>query len=71
MTKINKDMLIGNAVKTNPNAAKVMFEYGLHCVGCCGAAMETIEAGAKMHGLTDKQIDEMIEKINEGEKEDE
>ena len=61
---ITKDTLIGDAVMKNPQAAEIMFEYGLHCLGCGGAMMETIEMGAKAHGISDEQIEEMVKKIN-------
>ncbi|MFH1276596.1 MAG: DUF1858 domain-containing protein [Candidatus Woesearchaeota archaeon] len=70
MKKITKDMLIGDAVQENPKAAEVMFEHGLHCVGCCGAAMESIEDGAKGHGMPDEEIEEMLKEINAEEKEE-
>ena len=74
--KITKDMLIGDAVRVHPSVAAVMFEYGLHCIGCAVSTMETIEQGCVAHGLSEKQINEMVEKINkhittENEKQDE
>ena len=65
MTKITKDTLIGEIVKLSPDTAEIMFDYGLHCIGCCGSAMESLEDGAKMHGLSDEKIAEMVKKIND------
>ena len=62
--KINKDMTLGEIVAKNPEAAQVMLTYGLHCVGCHVASWETIEQGAKAHGLNDKQVGEMVGEIN-------
>lgn len=62
--KITKQTLIGEALKICPESAEIMFDYGLHCIGCCGATMESIEDGAKAHGLSDKEIQEMMDKIN-------
>lgn len=62
--KINKDMTLGEIVSKYPVAAEVMFKYGLHCIGCHVATVETLEQGAKTHGLGDKQIKEMVEEIN-------
>ncbi len=62
--KITKQTLIGEALKVCPESAEIMFDYGLHCIGCCGATMESIEDGAKAHGLSDKEIEEMVDKIN-------
>ena len=63
--KISKEMTLGEIVSRHPEAAGVMLSYGLHCVGCHVAAWETLEQGAKAHGLTDKQIEEMTKKIND------
>lgn len=62
--KITKDMTFAEVLEKYPQAAEVMFGYGLHCIGCHGAAFETIEQGSKMHGLDDKKINEMIEEMN-------
>lgn len=63
--KITKETPIGEAIEKNPKAAEIMFSYGLYCVGCSGASMETIEQGAKMHGISDEKIEEMVRKMNE------
>ena len=62
--KVTRKTLIGEAVQIHPSVAAVMFEYGLHCIGCAVSTMESIEQGCSAHGLSDKQIDEMVEKIN-------
>jgi hybrid cluster-associated redox disulfide protein len=62
--KITRKTLIGDAVREHPKVAAIMFEYGLHCIGCVVSTMETIEQGCSAHGLSDKQIDEMVKKIN-------
>ena len=64
--KIGKDMTLGEIVAANPNAAGVMMGYGLHCIGCPATALETLEQGAKMHGLSSKQIEHMVAEINKG-----
>jgi len=62
--KITKDMNIAQAIELNENVAHVFFESGIGCVGCMMAHAESIEDGLKGHGLSDKQIDEIIKKIN-------
>ena len=69
MAKITKDTLIGEALEQNPKTAQIMMEYGLFCVGCGGASMESIEQGAKAHGISDEKIAEMVKKMNEVEEE--
>ena len=42
-----------------------MLKHGLHCIGCGVSAWETIEQGALSHGMSKKEIDKMIDGINE------
>lgn len=59
-----KDTNLGDLAKTFPQAAQIMLEYGLHCVGCFANQFDTIEMGAKIHGMTEDEVDEMVERIN-------
>lgn len=62
---VTKDMTIGEIVQTHPNSAPIMMNYGLHCIGCHVATWESLEDGARGHGLSDEQLDKMVEEINE------
>jgi hybrid cluster-associated redox disulfide protein len=62
---VTKDMNLGELVAKYPEAAEVILDYGLHCVGCFASSFDTIEAGAKVHGLNDEEIEEMVDRINE------
>ncbi len=64
MPKITKKTKLGEVVEKYPEAVEVMLKQGLHCVGCHMAAFETIEQGAKAHGMDDKEIKELLEKMN-------
>lgn len=61
---INKKMIIGDVAEKYPEAVEIMFKYGLHCIGCHVSPFETIEQGSLAHGLSEKQIDEMIKEMN-------
>jgi len=63
--KVTRHTLISEAMQTCPEALGIMFEHGLHCVGCGGAAFESIEQGCLVHGMSDKEIDEIVEEINQ------
>lgn len=65
MKKINKNMMIGEAVNSNPRVAEVLLDSGVHCIGCGGMSFETIEQGLKAHGMSGKEIDKLITEINE------
>lgn len=64
MVKITKKTNIAKVVGKCPESVEIMMEYGMGCVGCAMAGGESLEEGAKVHGLTDKEISEMIREIN-------
>ena len=64
-TKITKDILILDLVEQNPALAEVLTEkYGLHCIGCMAASMETLEQGALTHGMTEDEVEKMVMELN-------
>lgn len=69
--KINKKMPIVEILQKVPQAAGVMMEHGLHCVGCAAASYENLEQGAQAHGMSDEDIDKMVQEINKVAKDDE
>jgi len=62
--KITKNMKLGEVISKHPETIEIFMKNGLHCVGCHVAAFETIEEGAKAHGMNDKNIENMIKDIN-------
>ena len=63
--KITKDMNLGEVAYKYPEAAEVLLDYGLHCVGCFASSFDTIETGAKVHEMSEDEINEMLDRINE------
>ena len=61
---ITRDMTIGDITEQYPSTAEVFMEYGLHCVGCHVAFWETLEEGARGHGMDEESIDCMIRDAN-------
>ena len=53
-----------NDIFDNENAMKELIDSGMHCFGCPMAHMETIEQGAKAHGMSKKDVDKLVEKLN-------
>ena len=41
MSKFNKDMTIGEVLRIDMNAASVLMEIGMHCLGCPASQGET------------------------------
>lgn len=60
--KIAKNMTFAELIEKSPKAAKKLAEKGMFCCGCPMAMMETLEDGAKAHGV---DVDELIEELGE------
>ncbi|MBI5118017.1 DUF1858 domain-containing protein [Candidatus Poribacteria bacterium] len=59
--KISKDMKIADVLKKFPSTREV-FETRLPaCIRCGGSSTDTIERGARMHGI---DSDALIEELN-------
>ena len=61
---ITKDMLLDDIVIKYPETAVILMGYGLHCIGCIISGFETLEQGAKTHGLTEEEIKLMLKDVN-------
>ena len=59
---VTKDTLIGDLLANDMNAARFIFEMGMHCVGCPASAMESLEEACAVHGA---DVDELVGKIND------
>ena len=62
--KITKDMKFSEILELKPEAGEILFEAGMMCFGCPMASQETLEEGCKAHGLSDKDINKIVEKVN-------
>ncbi|MBU2100535.1 DUF1858 domain-containing protein, partial [Candidatus Micrarchaeota archaeon] len=63
--EITKEINIGELVKNFPEAVPLLFDYGVHCVGCHVAAFETLEQGLTAHGYKEEQIEKIVKELNE------
>ena len=61
---ISKDMLLMDAIGKFPEIAPILTGYGLHCVGCGFSSFDTIEAGAKIHGMPKEEFEMMLRDVN-------
>jgi hybrid cluster-associated redox disulfide protein len=61
---IAKNMTFAEILQKHPEAGDVLFESGLHCIGCGMAMYETLEQGCLSHGMSKKEIDALIIKVN-------
>jgi hybrid cluster-associated redox disulfide protein len=61
---VTKETPVMDALTKYPEIAPILMGYGLHCVGCHFASFDTLERGAKMHGIDDETIEMMIKDAN-------
>ena len=57
-------MTLADAMQIDQISGLIFLKHGLHCVGCAMSRDESIEDGARAHGLSDKEITEMVSEIN-------
>ena len=62
--KITKDTNIIEAMEINPNAAEILMQAGMGCVGCAMAQFETIEQGLNAHGYDKKEVEKILKELN-------
>lgn len=62
---IKRDSLVSVISQKSPRAIELLTEYGLSCATCFLNQFDTIESGAKLHGMTEAEIDRMVTEINE------
>ena len=63
MAKITENSLIAEVISLNPQAARILMSYGMHCIGCAMAHGETIGEAVSVHG---QDLEELLAKLNEG-----
>lgn len=59
---INKDTIIADIIKIKENAPQILMSFGMGCIGCPSAQMETLEQACSIHGL---DLEEVLLKLNE------
>ncbi len=63
--QITKKMTFAEILNKHPETAEILFESGLHCIGCGMAMYESLEQGCQMHGMNKGEIDDLIKKLNQ------
>ena len=58
---ITKEMTIGEVISKKSNAAEILMNFGMGCVGCPSAQAESIEDAAVVHGLS---LEALLEALN-------
>ena len=57
---IGKAMLISELIETYEEAAPLLAQAGMHCIGCPSAQNESLEQAAEVHGM---DADDLIEDL--------
>ncbi len=58
---ITKDTLIADIVNINPESVEILQRYGMHCLGCALAHMETLGEAVNAHGA---ELDKLLAELN-------
>lgn len=59
--QITKDMTFKEVLEMGPETVRVFIQYNMGCVGCAAAKFESIEQGAKAHGIS---LDDLLRDLN-------
>ena len=59
---VTKEMIIREVLMLNPGTARILMEFGMHCLGCPHATAESLEAACAVHGIN---VDELVHQLNE------
>ncbi len=55
-------MTIFDVLQKHPEAREILKQHGMHCLDCMGATLESVEAGAKMHGI---KLEQLLNELNQ------
>ncbi len=64
--KITKNIIISELINKHPETINILSEFGFHCIGCPISSQESLEQGAKAHGIN---ITELLKALNNAIKE--
>ncbi|MBQ9264554.1 MAG: DUF1858 domain-containing protein [Clostridia bacterium] len=59
---ITKEMSIGQVLNIHRGTARILMEFGMHCLGCPASQMESLEDACAVHGTN---VDELVHQLNE------
>jgi hybrid cluster-associated redox disulfide protein len=59
---VSKDMSIGQVLNIHRGTARILMEFGMHCLGCPHSQMESLADACAVHG---SNVDELVHQLNE------
>ncbi|MBI2590098.1 DUF1858 domain-containing protein [Candidatus Berkelbacteria bacterium] len=63
--QINGQEPIGQLIKDYPVLKEVLQAYGLHCAGCFLNEWDTLAGGARLHGMSEREMYNLLRDVNE------
>ena len=61
MGKVNENMIISEVLAMDNNTAGILFEHGLHCLGCMHATSESLKDACAVHGI---DVEKLVGALN-------
>lgn len=55
------DTTISQVLKSNPDAAKILMRYGMHCLSCPCATAESLKDACAAHGT---DVEALVNELN-------
>jgi hypothetical protein len=63
--RVTKETNLGELAQEFPEAARYLSEeWGLRCVGCFANLFDTLEAGMRLHGYGEGEIERAVSELN-------
>ena len=60
--EVNKEMTIGEVLNIHRGTARILMEFGMHCLGCPHSIGESLQDACAAHGTN---ADELVAQLNE------
>ncbi len=61
MAVINENMIISEILQMDGDTAPILFDHGLHCLGCMHATSESLKDACAVHGI---DVDALVSDLN-------
>ncbi len=60
--KISAEMTIGEILQKRPDAAQILMQFGMHCLGCAVASSEDLQTAARAHQI---DLEPLLKALND------
>ena len=59
---VTKTMSIGEVLNIHRGTARILMEFGMHCLGCPASRNETVEEACMVH---DMPVEVLVDRLND------